>query len=210
MQPYQGAREPGRSASRAHIADPRTLRVPSHARAHLVKLLRFTLAVAALVIGLPLLVAAFMNSTWEVEVRRTIGAPPAEVHAWLDRMERWESWAVEDPATRTVREGPPAGPGAVRRWEGSRIGRGRIELTASDPARGVWFDVHLGDEPRAIRAAIMLAPGAEGASEVTFVCRGDVGPNPLKKLVLPSALGEIERGLARALQRLAHRVEGSD
>jgi hypothetical protein len=174
-----------------------------------VKLLRTTLALAALLIGVPLIVATCMDSTWEVEARRTLDAPPASVHPWLDAVGRWRSWAVADAALLEVGTGPVRGPGARLHWGPSRLGPGRLELTASDPARGVWFDVHLGDDRHPIRGVILLAPAAAG-TEVTLICRGDVGPDPLAKLALPWAKGELERGLASVLERLGRRVEAAD
>ncbi|MDP6540135.1 MAG: SRPBCC family protein, partial [Planctomycetota bacterium] len=180
---------------------------PAHSPDPTVKLLRTTLAVLAGGGCLLAVAVSLASPTWEVEVRRTVRAGPAAVHARLDPPERWRSWATTETEQIGASTGPSGGAGAGLEWESDRVGSGRIELTASDPAKGVWFDLFTGDGVEPVRCAILLASAAEGACEVTVVCRGEAGRGPIARLLWPSALGEIERSLARLLERLAAHVE---
>ena len=72
---------------------------------------------------------------------RTIAAPPAVVHAYVNDFRKWTAWSPwekRDPALARDYGGPPSGTGATYAWKGNKdVGEGRMTITDSQPPRGI-------------------------------------------------------------------------
>jgi hypothetical protein len=86
------------------------------------------------------------RSTYRVERRITIGAPPDRVFAEINDFHRWREWSPWeglDPDLQRDYSGPAAGVGAAYAWSGNRkAGKGRMEIVESSaPGRvGIQLD----------------------------------------------------------------------
>lgn len=101
-------------------------------------LLAFAITTAAV-----LLVGLALGRRWEVEVRETIAAPPARIHAWIADLHRWPTWTTlqgnADAQAQHTFGGAASGVGATWGWQGPAVGRGWIEIVRAEPEAGVWI-----------------------------------------------------------------------
>lgn len=152
-----------------------------------------------------------MPGRWHVERSVVVQAAPSTVFRLVNDLQRWEEWswwnASVDPSLRRSfqRGAPTAGVGAAMAWSGDEVGEGRLTITESVPDRLLRYDLALEHESFVTHGTIVLAPRAAGV-EVVWSDDGELGWNPLLRLMGPSverAVGEdFERGLA-GLKRVA-------
>ena len=164
------------------------------------------LAGASALLAAALVVGWLLPGRWEVERSVRVNAPPEAVYAWLDDPRRWDAWAplgdVESSFT-----GPDRGAGATRSWDHPDMGDGSFRILAAAPAREVRYRVEVQEGTLITEGTVSLAP-EEGGTRVTWVERGDFGPNPLMGY---TALGmDRMQGnqMENALRRLAEVAEG--
>ena len=117
--------------------------------------------------------------TWRVEQHVVIAASPAQIHALLFDLKRWQDWSVWnrtiDPLLRNTYEGPHDGVGARWLWLGPTMGRGQVVIVASDPQRGIELDESI--ESEIVNAHASLTFTAEGQStRVTWIDEGTLPP----------------------------------
>lgn len=116
---------------------------------------------------------------WRVERQVVITASPAQVHAMLFDLRRWQEWSAWtrsiDPLLRNTYEGPQDGVGAKWLWLGPTMGRGSLVIVASDPSRGIELDQAIESERVNSHASITLT--AEGdQTRVTWIDEGTLPP----------------------------------
>jgi hypothetical protein len=88
---------------------------------------------------------AFAPERREIVRETTIAATPADVHALLEDLRRWGAWSpwrALGGGAPAVFSGPERGVDARATWTGAD-GTGELVVTASEPARGLWYDVSL-------------------------------------------------------------------
>ncbi|MBP6632261.1 MAG: SRPBCC family protein [Kofleriaceae bacterium] len=94
-------------------------------------------AAVALVLLVILLLAAGKPSTFRIERRTEVGAPPATVFAHLEDLRRWRGWSPWeglDPNLERTYDGAERGVGASYAWKGNKkAGAGRMTITDSRP-----------------------------------------------------------------------------
>jgi Polyketide cyclase / dehydrase and lipid transport len=99
--------------------------------------------IVTLLVALAILAAviAMQPAEFRLARSRTLAAPPAVVHPFLDDFHRWKEWSPWeklDPAMKREFSGPAAGTGAGYYWLGnSKAGEGRMTITDSRPPEGV-------------------------------------------------------------------------
>lgn len=103
-------------------------------------MLKKVLFVFSAALALLLLYAAAQPSTFRVERRALVQAPPERVWAELVDLQRWRAWSPweqMDPQMKRSYSTPAAGRGATYAWEGNQqVGQGRMAIVeASAPAR---------------------------------------------------------------------------
>ena len=169
---------------------------------------RIALGVLAVFVALAV-VGALRSRQWHVEQSITINAPPARIHPFIEDLRKWPEWSAWnkelDPKVVWTWEGPDRGVGARWAWNGPVMGKGRMEIVESDPAKGLRVD-------EAIESELVNAHGhfdysVDGdATTVTWVDEG----------VLPAVIGSYFRGmiekmlndnLAQGLKKLKATVE---
>jgi hypothetical protein len=99
-------------------------------------LIKILIAIAVILIVF-VVVVALRPAEFHVARSATIPAPPAVVFAQVNDLHKWEAWspwAKLDPAMKQTYEGPPAGDGAIYRWDGNnQVGAGSTTITESRP-----------------------------------------------------------------------------
>ena len=146
---------------------------------------------------------------YEVSRKVTIAAPSEAIHPHVDDLKQWPAWSVwnkeNDPALEVAYSGEDRGVGAISTWT-SKDGPGRMEITASYPAKGVWYDMSFGEGDSALesKGVVMYSSGPDGTT-VTMVMRGGF-PGAMKPLnwgadAMMGPLFESSlNGLARVVQ----------
>jgi len=141
----------------------------------MVKLFGITLAAVAVLVGA---LYACAPTRYEVVREITIAAPPAEVHPFVADLRRWPAWSVwnaeRDESLRYAYSGPEQGVDARASWT-SKQGPGALLVTASDPGKGVWYDMTFGAGDRVLRSKGALQYAAvEGGTRVTWTSAGQL------------------------------------
>lgn len=155
-----------------------------------------------------------------VEVERSIDVdrPPAQVHALvndLSRFNEWSPWAARDPQASYRFEGPAAGIGARMHWQGNaEVGVGSLSILESEAPGSVLTAVAFEgfDEPALARFDIAAR---DGGSTVSWRFRSDLRGPTMRWLGLFIGRGvgaDYERGLAslKALLESTPLVDVSD
>jgi hypothetical protein len=95
------------------------------------------LAASALVL---VAVIALQPSSFAIERSILIEAPPGLILSQIQdlrAMNAWSPWVKMDPDLKIAYDGPEAGVGARSSWEGPRMGKGSLTVTAVKPEREV-------------------------------------------------------------------------
>jgi hypothetical protein len=153
--------------------------------------------------------AALLPRQWRVERSVTIAAAPERIHPFFDDLRRWPEWTPWnkelDPRAKWAYGGPDRGVGARAAWDGPALGKGRMEIVESDPARGLRLDEAIEAEVVNAHARIEYAD-APGGTRVTWTDEGTLPPvvGGLFRGVIEDTLGEH---LTQALAKLKATVE---
>jgi hypothetical protein len=95
-------------------------------------LIKVCVALAASIAGL-VVVVAMQPSSFAIE-RSAIQAPADIIYGHIENlrtMDTWSPWSKMDPQLKITYEGPEAGVGASSSWDGPKVGRGRMTITAA-------------------------------------------------------------------------------
>lgn len=140
-----------------------------------------------------------------VEVTRStvIEAPPAEVFAEVNSLQRaaaWSPWLGLDPEVQTTYSGPEEGVGNRLEWtsDNPQVGNGSQEITASQPDSRVESALDFGEMGTA-KAWFDLQPEGAG-TQITWGLDADMGAGPIGRwmgLMMDGWVGgDYETGLA--------------
>src|SRR5689334_14944311 len=102
------------------------------------------LATAAVLI----VMGALMPNRYHVERSILIAAAPAQIHPWVEDLQKWPTWANwdrQDPSLAVTTTDNAKGVGASQHWQGEHSGSGILTITKSDPAQGIRFTTKLGN-----------------------------------------------------------------
>jgi hypothetical protein len=142
------------------------------------------LALLGAVIVTLLAVSLILPARYRVERRVVIDAKAKDIFPLLNTLKKWPAWTAwtkeRDPSLTVNFEGPEEGVGAVYRWTGDQLGVGRLKITRSDPARGMWYDLDFEDGKYLSQGGITFETAGEG-TEVIWYNGGDLGRNPIQR-----------------------------
>ena len=152
---------------------------------------------------------AMQPSSFSIERSAVIEAPPDVVIAHIENlqaMDAWSPWAKMDPEMKIVYDGAYSGVSATSSWEGPKMGKGRLTVTAVKPGREVEMQLDMLSPMAASNRILFTLSPLGAATEVTWRMEGDqnfVG----KALSLVMSMDEMvgvpfENGLA-ALKSVA-------
>lgn len=160
------------------------------------------------------IVAGFlMPSKFSVERAEVIPAPPGDVFARFATPRTWPEWSAwsttADSTLRCTFEGPASGVGATMKWTARQMGNGTLRIIEAIEPSSVRYEVRIADTPVVVNGLVTLEPAGAG-TKVTWRDAGDVGRNPIMRLLLPMIDGSLGnafeigfRGLRRTLAEAA-------
>ena len=171
--------------------------------------MRIGIGVIVAVAGL-LVVVATRPSEYRVTRTARIAAPPSAVFAYVNDLEKFNTWnpfLKMDPRARTAYAGPPAGTGAIMTWTGDKnVGEGRMTLVESRPGELVRFKLEF-LKPFAATADAQFTFTPDGGG--TAVTWSMTGQNTFMAKAMHMVMnidrmigGQFEKGLA-SLKSLA-------
>jgi uncharacterized protein YndB with AHSA1/START domain len=169
---------------------------------------KLLLGLVALVLGL-VAVSFFMPKTYRVERAVVIRAKPEAVFPLLADLKQWPKWGVwheRDPAMTFVYSPVTTGVGAFSDWKSKTEGNGKATVTAVEPLKSVTYTLEMPDQGMMGVGVLAVAPGENGALRVSTTMTGELGMNPMMRLMGPfldKMIGpDFEAGMAK-LKRVA-------
>ena len=173
-----------------------------------------------ILIALVVLIAAFVGygltlpTEFAIAKSTVIEAEPAQVHAWVGDLEKWDAWAPwkEEDETMTVKFGDKTtGVGAYQFWSG-KDGDGELTFTKCDAESGIAYDMaFILEEEKHPSKSAMTYKKVDGGTEVTWTMEGDAGsmlPPIVGGYIAKFAMvGSIESMFDRGLNNLKEKVE---
>ena len=152
----------------------------------------------------------------EIRVERSmeIAAPPQAVFGMVNdfrQFNSWQPWALIDPTTRYVYEGPATGAGSRMMWysDHPEVRDGMQEIIASEPYSRVRTNLDFGAQGTAV--ADYLIDEVDGGSVLTWTLETNMGGNPIMGyvgLMMDSMVGSAyEQGLANLKEILEKKPE---
>jgi len=168
------------------------------------------LVVAVVVAGLA------MPTTYAVEKEITIDATPAQVHAYVGDLQKWETWAPwqeADPTMQANLGDKTTGIGASQTWTG-KDGDGELTFTKCDEASGIAYDMaFIIEGTRAPATCAMTYSETDGKTTVVWTMEGDAGdfmPPVVGGLMTPLMKSSIGGMFDQGLTKLKEKVEATE
>ncbi len=133
------------------------------------------LILLAVVLGLVIL-ALGKPDTFRIERSAEYKAAPEALYARIADFRQWEDWspwAKLDPTCKNTYSGSPSGLGAVFAWDGNKkVGAGRMEITACEPARRVVINLEFLRPFATTNTCEFLLENVGTGTRVTWVMSG--------------------------------------
>ena len=171
--------------------------------------IRILIWVAAIV-GLFLLIGAFLPGSVTVARSTSIKAPAPTVYRVLTDLTTYDAWMPWNQIDSNMQKtfGPlTKGKGAWYSWtsEHWKVGEGKLEISEVIPNQSVTTDLVFGGSDEINKANWKLEPGAN-ATGVTWTIHAHFGHNPISRwfgLFAESMIGpDFEKGLAQLKQKI--------
>lgn len=170
-------------------------------------LLKLLVAIASL-IGIVMMIAFFVDRSFEVKRSETIPANRQIAFNYFKNLEHQEDfnvWLNYDPKTEIWYEGTPGEIGYSICWKSTdkRVGVGKQEIVAIEENESIEYKIEL-EEPESISGDMKVSFEDAGANEskVTFYLKGEI-PYPWNLSLLFTDIedqigSELEKGLKQA------------
>jgi uncharacterized protein YndB with AHSA1/START domain len=112
------------------------------------KFLKYLLITLLTIIGIALIVAAFLPKTFHAEGKATINRPAVEVFDYvrlLKTQEQYSIWFEMDPNIQTTYTGTDGQVGGQLEWQSEEVGNGKQIIKKVTPNERVEIDLYLMD-----------------------------------------------------------------
>lgn len=122
-----------------------------------------------------LLIGHFIPRGYEISRSVIIDASPADVHEYVGNLEKWDKWSPwleKDPEIKITRGEITRGVGATQSWS-DQNGNGSLVFTASDPEKGVEYDLRFNDGKFECKSQFEYIPKGD-QTEVVWNMHGEV------------------------------------
>jgi uncharacterized protein YndB with AHSA1/START domain len=166
-------------------------------------------ALKTLLIAIVLLLAVLLACGLVVSPRYTvirtvtINAAPEKIYPFIADPRGWKQWSAwnqRDPAMAIEYSGPASGAGAAWAWKSKSQGDGRMTFTTAEPPKRLGYSLYFPDFNATSTGDFRLDPNG-GATQVTWTMDGDMGRNPINRLMglfMDRMVGpDFDTGLAR-------------
>lgn len=150
------------------------------------KVIKFILGAALGMVLILVAIGFFLPSRWHVERTVIIKAPVEKIYPLIANLKtgwpQWNTFDKEDPGIQYIFTGPAEGDGATRSWASQKTGVGIQKITKADPKSGIDFEISMGSGGFVIFGSLNMEPAA-GGTRVTWRDGGDMGSNPIYKIM---------------------------
>jgi len=171
-------------------------------------------AIAGVIGGLALLVGVvglLMPGTWQVRTSKTIQASPEQLYTTIVDLHTWPQWTAWnkelDPSAEWRFSGTANTVGHAMAWTGEEMGDGRLVLTSVAPHQEVRYELTFGTEDVS-QGGFLLSP-ATGGTEVVWWIEGELGINPIARLMGPMIQSYVTADFEVGLTHLQGRAEAA-
>lgn len=131
-------------------------------------------------VGVLAAVGLVLPREWRVERSVVINAAPEHIHPLVDDLKAWQSWAAwtkdMDPEVKNEYGGPASGAGAWWAWNGPKMGHGKMTISKSEVASGVWVDEMIETDKEVNAHGSITWTQEGGGTKVTWVDTGTLPP----------------------------------
>jgi hypothetical protein len=157
-------------------------------------------------------VAQCLPDHWQVTRSVVIHAPGEAILPLVSDLKdgwgKWSTFDLEDPAITYTYSGPASGVGAQRAWVSKQMGNGTQKILQADPKTGVEFELVMTDYKMRLDGHISFQ-GASGGTQVTWTDEGQLGRNPMQRIMgqmmdsmmgktFEASLGNLKTAVERA------------
>ncbi|MDW3209461.1 MAG: SRPBCC family protein [Reichenbachiella sp.] len=175
------------------------------------KILKTALLVVVVLLALLAIIGLLIPSEVTLERQTTVNASPQSVYEEISSMKRfnkWSPWFRIDPEGTTYNfSGPDSGVGNKMEWasDHEEVGTGSQEIVEAVEGQKIRSEMYFGgfDDPA---YANLTLEETDGGTKVTWTFEGNMGSNPMFKLMglmMESMLGPTyEEGLANLKERV--------
>ncbi|WP_168196488.1 SRPBCC family protein [Bdellovibrio sp. NC01] len=176
------------------------------------KVVKFLLGSALGAILILVAIGFFLPSHWRVERHVVIKATPDRIYPYIANLKNgWPQFSAIDQEERDMSyeyQGPEVGDGAIRILH-SKSGGNRVQkITKADPNNGIDYEISMQGGGFVMYGSINMRPDTDG-TKVIWVNAGDMGANPMYKIMgylMDSLMG---KALQKSLDNLKEKVEGT-
>ena len=154
------------------------------------------------------IVGRFLRSSWHVERSIAIEAKPEAIYPWVAELQRWPEWMPWDKRRDKSAEYSftGSGVGATMSWRGKKLDPGTLTLTRDEPAQGVEYTLAFESMGDPGKGSIRLK-GEGRTTQVTWQNDGDVGWNPMSRMMMSLIESALGRDFEIGLKHLKQKVE---
>jgi carbon monoxide dehydrogenase subunit G len=148
------------------------------------------------------ILSIFLPSQWSVKRSIEIHAPAEQIFPLINNIHNWGRWypwtKSMDVSMSVTYDGPDYGVGAVRKWTGTQIKPGRIEITGSQKNKSVSYKFTSENSNIDVNGHLEIHIQNQGCL-VTWEDRGEIKRNLIARLFsgnIDSVIGpRFEEGL---------------
>ncbi|MDH4199970.1 MAG: SRPBCC family protein [Spirochaetia bacterium] len=142
-------------------------------------LIKNLLLVIVIITGLLFGISLFLPSKWEVKRSAIIHASADAVFPFINDLHRWSQWYPwtrdMDVSMVSIYEGSETGVGSIKKWTGSDIKNGRIEIVKSLLNREVHYVFKSDQSKMIVYGSLVISKPEPGDVKITWTDRGDTG-----------------------------------
>ena len=141
----------------------------------MIKILKTLIVVLVIILVAFIVVGLMLPTNYLVSRSIVIDAPLSKIHSNINNLEKWPTWSpwIENDPTLEVTVGDvSSGVGATQSWKG-KDGEGSLLITASDPSKGVNYDLAFNQGQYKCKANFIYVPKNEG-NEVIWEMSGNM------------------------------------
>lgn len=158
-----------------------------------------------------LVIALFLPAKYNIEKSIVILKPVRDVMnrvADLNYYARWNPWQMTEPGSKMEIKGTPYIPGHEYRWNGKKIGEGRLVLRAIDH-KHIHFDLEFIRPWKSFaNDNWVFEEWGNGETKVTWQNNGEL-PYPMARLMGPVLNKTLHKQFEEGLRNLKKLCEGT-
>jgi hypothetical protein len=124
------------------------------------------LIILAILFILPILAGWFFRRKIVVVESKTINSPPDVLYKKVQDLTSWQEWSAwsthNDPALAVNFGDRQQGRGAVLEWKGSKMGKGKLEITGAKPNKELVIDSGFHTNRFKVQHQLLFSPNDTG------------------------------------------------